>query len=85
MVRPLMEMVDVGGLGAHKSIGDTDVPRGLHKGGSVDAEKENVRDYSGRDSDNNIIVHFDHGERPSDGSRCWLYSNRLRTWDQVYY
>ena len=69
---------------AHKGIGDTDVPRGLHKGGgSVD--DENVRAFSGRDSDNNIIVHFDFGKKPSDSARCWLYSDRLKTWDQEYY
>ena len=64
------------------TIGDTDVPRGLSFAtgdyvGSVVTE-------SRRDADNNVIVHWDHDKRPSDSARCWLYSSRLRTWDQEY-
>ena len=69
---------------AHKNIGDTDVPRGWHKGGTGVAV-ENVRVFSGRDSENNIIMHFDWGKQPSDSRTCWLYSDRLKTWDQEYY
>ena len=69
---------------AHKSIGDTDVPRGLHKRGSDAAVEENVRQKSSRDSDNNVIVHFVKANRASDSAKCWLYSSRLRTWDQEY-
>ena len=68
---------------AHPSIGDTDVPRGLHIGlGGTD--NDNVRLTSGRDADNNLIVHFLSTARPSDSAKCWLYSDRLRTWDQEY-
>ena len=63
-------------------IGDTDVPRGLelrnvHLPGTVDTS-------SRRDADNNIIVHWDHDARPSDSARCWMYVDRLKTWDQEY-
>ena len=69
---------------AHTSIGDTDVPRGLHHGGIIVVEQENVRRTSSRDADNNIIVHFLSTARPSDSAKCWLYVDRLRTWDQEY-
>ena len=65
------------------AIGDTDVPRGLHDDQSAGSTGE-VRDNSSRDSDNNIIVHFVDGHVPSDSAWCWLYSSRLRTWDQYY-
>ena len=66
-----------------KAVGDTDVPRGLG------AETGEVRASSSRDSDNNVIVHFalpssGSDGRPSDSAKCWLYSSRLRTWDQEY-
>ena len=67
----------------HEKIGDTDVPRGLQKGGTK-AHKDTVRHNSSRDSDNNLIVHFATKGFASDSAKCWLYSNRLRTWDQVY-
>ena len=67
-----------------KTIGDTDVPRGLHEGGNPPGE-ENVRSRSGRDSDNNIVVHFDYAGQPTDSARCWMYVERLKTWDQEYY
>ncbi len=61
------------------AVGDTDVPRGLHKDTTG-----NVRDSSSRDNENNIIVHFHTDNLPTDSAKCWLYSDRLRTWDQVY-
>lgn len=41
---------------------------------------------SGRDGDNNIIVYWStaDGEKPSDGSKCWLYVSRLGVWSQNY-
>ena len=66
-----------------KSIGDTDIPRGLHAGGSGE-DSENVRLKSGRDADNNIIVHFEKDKNPTDSAKCWLYVDRLKTWDQEY-
>ena len=68
---------------AFTSIGDTDVPRGLQIGGT-NANKESIVRPSRRDSDNNVIVHFGNKKLPSDSAKCWLYSNRLRTWDQEY-
>ena len=72
-----IEELTTGCTGA--AVGDSDVPRGLHASG-VDT----VRSASSRDSDNNIIVHFRDSQRASDSAKCWLYSNRLRTWDQEY-
>ena len=62
------------------TVGDTDVPRGLHFSSTV----EYVRQTSGRDSDNNIIVHFADSGQPTDSATCWLYVDRLKTWDQEY-
>ena len=62
------------------SIGDTDVPRGLHASSSLTT----VREDSSRDSENNIIVHFADAHKASDSAKCWLYSSRLRVWDQEY-
>ena len=67
----------------HPNIGDTDVPRGLHYGGPYE-DNENPRRSTGRDADNNIIVHFKYDAKPSDSARCWLYVERLKTWDQEY-
>ena len=68
-----------GGCGV-SVVGDTDVPRGLH-----DSEtNQGAREMSGRDSDNNIIVHFADSAQPSDSAKCWLYVERLKTWDQEY-
>ena len=68
-------------VGEFTSIGDTDVPRGLER---TDGDAGSVFYNSRRDADNNIIVHWDFTARPSDSARCWLYSSRLRTWDQEY-
>ena len=71
------------GCRGEDAIGDTDVPRGLHKGGSPGGE--NVRLQSGRDADNNIIVHFVHADgKPTDSATCWMFVERLKTWDQTY-
>ena len=64
------------------TIGDTDVPRGLQQDRGDPASP--ARRVSGRDSENNVIVHFATGNLPTDSAECWLYSNRLRTWDQEY-
>ena len=64
-------------------VGDTQVPRSLRIG---NADTGLVRPTSGRDSDNNILVYWsgNAAERPTDSSTCWLYSNRIRTWDENY-
>ncbi len=69
----------------YEKVGDSDVPRGLQKGGSATVvNRDTVRHNSSRDSDNNLIVHFGNKKLPTDSARCWLYANRLRTWDQEY-
>ena len=77
-------MSDGGGgdFGSDGKIGDTDVPRGLQA--RRDDPNSGVRDVSARDADNNIFVIFRSTKRPSDSAYCWLYSSRLRTWDQSY-
>ena len=64
-------------------VGDTQVPRSLRLENS---DTKNVRVASGRDSSNNIIVYWaeDPNSRPTDSAKCWLYSSRLRTWDENY-
>ena len=68
---------------AHTKIGDTDVPRGLQQGGRA-VTKDNAVLGSRRDSENNVIVHFQSNKLPTDSAKCWLYSSRLRVWDQEY-
>ena len=65
------------------SVGGTLVPAGLRVGNTATGK---VRVNAGRDSGNNIIVywHEDTAKAPSDGSRCWLYVSRLRTWSENY-
>ena len=70
----------LGGCEGAVAVGDTDVPRGLHHNASVDY----IRESSGRDAENNIIVHWVAANRPTDSAVCWMYSSRLRTWDQEY-
>ena len=71
--------------GAAALVGSNLVPSSLRVGNSADGV---VRAASGRDSDNNIIVYWDNTsgavKKPSDGSICWLYSSRLRTWSENY-
>ena len=64
-------------------VGDQKVPRGLR---SQNNDIGNIRQTSGRDSDNNIIVYWsaEDSERPSDGASCWLYVDRLRSWSENY-
>ena len=73
------------------NVGDTDVPRGLQDNpNESDADRAvagyQVVETSRRDSENNVIVYFDaaNGGLPTDSAVCWLYSARLRTWDQKY-
>ena len=62
-------------------IGDTDVPRGLEKTQFWSIESVEL---SRRDADNNVLVYFDPAKLPADSSQCWLYVDRLKTWDQEY-
>ena len=66
-------------------VGDLTIPRGLYGGLVVNTSQ--VRDTSGRDSDNNILVYWGYGGTeylPSDASACWLYVSRLNNWDENY-
>ena len=71
-------------------IGDTQVPRGLRVGNTDDSadgvSDGQVRERSGRDSSNNILVYWSGNpdQRPTDSSTCWLYDKRIRTWDENY-
>ena len=73
-------------------IGDTQVPRSLRVGntdgvGTPDGSSDgHVRERSGRDSSNNILVYWSGNpdQRPTDSSTCWLYVQRIRTWDENY-
>ena len=71
--------MEAGGTAGCKAatIGTLDVPLALHQNGAADT---NARNLSGRDRDHNIIVHWKHSKRPSDGAKCWLYIERLSTW-----
>ena len=60
-------------------VGKQDVPTGLHQSTTDD----NARYASGRDRDNNIIIHWTTlpvGKRPTDNAKCWLYVERLSAW-----
>ena len=63
-------------------VGDTDVPRGLQSSGEP-ADAPAVA-TTRRDAENNVIVYFVEDKEPTDSAECWLYSQRLRTWDQKY-
>ena len=62
-------------------IGDLTIPRGLYSGFTL---ADPLRQGSGRDSDNNIIVFWDADNQPSDNATCWMYVSRLNSWDQNY-
>ena len=70
--------VKVGGTDKCKdpTIGNLEVPPGLHDKGNTG----NARPRSGRDRENNIIIHWKYSNRPFDTANCWLYIERLSTW-----
>ncbi len=57
-----------------------------YRGLLSDGGGEIVRDASGRDRDNNIIVHWSEepGQRPTDNSKCWMYVSGLDRWFVQY-
>ena len=64
------------------AVGGQVVPAGLRQNNTIDGE---VRNASGRDADNNIIVFFpDPDDRPIDSAKCWLYVARANTWSETY-
>ena len=74
-------------VGEDVVVGEVAVPGGLMTSGS------NVKNISGRDSDNNIIVYWTVPEDayalatglPSDGAICWLYISALGAWTESYH
>ena len=71
------------GEGGNAKIGGHLVPAGLRDGGVI-KDGVKVRGTSGRDARNNILVYFDKGHPPNDGSKCWLYISRLNSWFENY-
>ena len=70
--------------GAGGEVGNSQVPAGLRANNDI---TEPVRLTSGRDSSNNIIVYWDDSgaeRRPADNAMCWLYVDRLNSWDESY-
>ena len=69
----------------YEKIDQQDVPSGLHVGGADSiVNREAVRLNSGRDRDNNIIIHWASDNPPTDDAICWLYVYRLSTWSVEY-
>ena len=62
-------------------VGDLTIPRTLYDGFD---DGDEVRETSGRDSDNNIIVYWATANPPADNARCWMYVSRLNNWDENY-
>ena len=64
-------------------VGDNSVPSGLRLKNDL---AEWPRRASGRDGANNILVYWSPlpEEKPSDGSKCWMYVSRLGVWSQSY-
>ncbi len=69
------------------SVGSDELPIGLREGRQAGADPI-ARSF--RDASNNILVIFwdsttEANKRlPSDGSTCWLYLSRLRSWSRDY-
>ena len=69
--------------GLKQKIGVQDVPSGLQKDSSQTDNSHAdavVRYNSGRDRDNNIIIHWHADQKPTDDTDCWMYVSRLSTW-----
>ena len=58
------------------TLGGTRIPRSLGSAAAEDA------DGIARDSEGNILVMFVTGQRPTDGSLCWMYLANADIWDQ---
>ena len=72
----------VGAKDPEAAVGGQVVPAGLRENNSINGE---VRNTSGRDADNNIIIFFpDPDDRPIDSAKCWLYIARANTWSETY-
>ena len=76
------------GCSTEDSVGTQSVPSGLSvevTSGSPPTTTTSVRDTSGRDRDNNIIIHWVKASPPTDNAKCWLYVSRLSTWSVEYW
>ena len=62
-------------------IGQTDVPSTLKE---VSFSRVALHTYGGfaRDAAGNLMVEFSTGNRPTDGSQCWMYIAQSNYWDQ---
>ena len=69
------------------SVGTQRLPTSLAAPDNSDPIQYKAREKSGRDSENNIIIHFNllAENRPSDGASCWLYYARLKQWHENFY
>ena len=70
-------------------VGSSVVPRSLRVPQPGNTGLWGIRWSSGRDSQNNILVHWHSGESanadlPADSSKCWLYVSRLGVWSENY-
>ena len=64
------------------AVGNVLVPAGLRDKNQI---YEKVRQTSGRDSNNNILVYWGTvASRPTDNALCWLFVRRLNTWSENY-
>ena len=61
---------------ANTTVGGQDVPSGIQ----VSSSDAKVRTMSGRDRDNNIIIHWKKDKYPTDNAKCWMYTSRLTSW-----
>ncbi len=85
---PVQGCYAAAGATTYSSIGTQDVPSGLHEDNDPTSstnstpKNQNPRYDSGRDRDNNIIIHWSSKaeEKPTDNSKCWMYVSRLSTW-----
>ena len=62
-------------------VGVQVIPAGLYTGL---AAADTVRQTTGRDSDNNIIVYWSgkEGMTPADRAACWLFASRMNQWSK---
>ena len=63
-------------------VGDLTIPRGLFAGTVVGTSL--VRDSSGRNANNDILVYWGTANHPSDNAACWMFVSRLNNWDENY-
>lgn len=65
-----------------QTIGNTDTPSTLASVVATRVGDSNSYGGFARDAEGNILVEFNSGYRPTDGSACWLYVSKSNYWDQ---